>query len=138
MGRDSQTSRAVDAAKLLTEGFQQPIEAGVPIAELRPHGALPSGPRNMRNFLCTQEARAARYEPGAGQAVIKSPWLLTRSIDKSPLAVKLMGRSTRLTAISRIPFPTFRPFGVRSPAPVKKVELAPAPQVPLPTFRPSS
>ena len=138
LGRDSQTSRAVDAAKLLTEGFQLPIQAGKPIAQLKPEAPLPTGPRNMRNLLCTQEARAARYEPGAGQAVIKSPWLLARSIDKSPLAVKLMGRSTRLASIGRIPLPTFRPFGVRTPEPVKKVETTFRPQIPLPTFRPRS
>ena len=138
LGRDSQTSRVVDAAKLLTEGFQLPIQAGRPIAQLKPEAPLPTGPRNMRSLLCTQEARAARYEPGAGQAVIKSPWLLARSIDKSPLAVKLMGRSTRLASISRIPLPTFRPFGVRTPEPAEKVKTTFHPQIPLPTFRPRS
>ena len=138
LGRDSQTSRAVDAAKLITEGFQLPMQAGKPIDQFKPDGPIPSGPRNMRNFLCTQKARAARYEPGAGQAVIKSPWLLTRSIDKSPLTVRLMGRSTRLAAISRIPLPTFRPFGVRRPVPVKQLETSLRPRVPLPSFRPRS
>jgi len=140
LGRDSQTSRAVDAAKLITEGFQLPLQAGEPLAELKPQGPLPTGPRNMRNVLCTQEARAGRYEPGAGQAVIDSPWLLPRSIKKSPLTVKLLGRGTKLAALRRVPRPTFRPFTAALPV-VEKVSTeavvsSAAKQVPLPTFRP--
>ncbi len=108
LGRGSQTSRAVDAAKLMTEGFGLPNAAGVPIASFKPAGPVPSGPRNMRNILCTQEARAARYEPGAGQAVIKSPWLQQRQISRSPVKVSLLSGTAAQLAGARIPLPKFR------------------------------
>jgi D-alanyl-D-alanine carboxypeptidase len=146
LGRDSQTSRVVDAARLITEGFQQPLNAGQSIAKLQPIGAVPTGPRNMRNTLCTQEARAARYEPGAGQAVIDSPWLLKREITRSPIQVSLLGRSTALAALARIPLPDFRPSRPGDSVAVVKLEpIEPRaevvevskPRVPLPSFRPS-
>ena len=142
LGRDSQTSRAVDAAKLLTEGFQQPLNAGTAIPELKPKGAVPSGPRNMRPILCTKEARAARYEPGAGQAVIKSPWLEQRDVTQSPLVVTLLAPTQKPRQLRRIPMPRFRPEQV-----VSAVQQPPAPasstpvvirRVPLPSFRPQS
>ncbi len=140
LGRDSQTSRAVDAAKLITDGFQQPLQTGQLIGELKPGGGVPTGPRNMRSVLCTKEARAARYEPGAGQAVIKSPWLLPRSIERSPLTVSLLPRSSRPVALRRVPLPNFRPLNVAQPI-VKKangesIAKSTERQVPLPTFRP--
>ncbi|MEP0940787.1 MAG: D-alanyl-D-alanine carboxypeptidase family protein [Rhizobiaceae bacterium] len=144
MGRDSQTSRAVDAAKLMTEGFQQPLNAGQPIDKLQPGGAVPTGPRNMRNTICTQQARAARYEPGAGQAVIESPWLLKREITRSPLQVSLLGRATALAALARVPLPNFRPASAIQPTklepvePVAKVAEVGKSPIPLPSFRPSS
>lgn len=115
MGRDGQTSRAVDAAKLITEGFQSPLETGTPLADLKPDSAVPSSPTNMRSTLCTPEARAARYEPGAGAAVIDSPWLQDRKITQQPLRVVLGGTSGPSKApdprARRIPVPTFRPDG---------------------------
>lgn len=142
LGRDSQTSRAVDAAKYITEGFQQPVNAGEPLVQFKPDGAVPTGPRNMRNALCNQKARAARYEPGAGQAVIKSPWLLPRSIERSPLTVTLLGRSTRLATLRRLPLPKFRPFDAPPTTQAKVVtkiaKTASGRPVPLPTFRPNT
>jgi len=144
LGRDSQTSRAVDAAKFMTDGFQQPLQFGELIGQLKPRGTVPSGPRNMRSTLCTQKARAARYEPGAGQAVIKSPWLLPRSIERSPLTVSLLGRSTKLAALTRVPLPNFRRFNaIPSTSTPTKIEtqaiaVTSDPQIPLPTFRPKT
>ena len=144
LGRDSQTSRAVDAAKLLTEAFQQPLAAGQPINQLKPAGDVPTAPRNMRSVMCSQEARAARYEPGAGQAVIVSPWLLKREITRPPLQVSLLGQSTALAALARIPLPNFRPTVALQPIepvvnePVSEVAQTNGPRIPLPSFRPSS
>ena len=97
----------------------------------------------MRSVLCTQEARAARYEPGAGQAVIESPWLLKREITRSPLQVSLLGRSTALAALARIPLPNFRPVTKLRPIepvaeqPAAEVAEATKSRIPLPSFRPS-
>jgi len=113
LGRDGQTSRVVDAAKLITEGFQSPIETGTPLKDLKPVNAVPTSPANMRSVLCTAEARATRYEPGAGLAVIKSPWLQDRKKTAAALSVTLGGANGPTKAADpnarRVPIPTFRP-----------------------------
>ena len=143
LGRDSQTSRAVDAAELITKGFRQPMGSGSSLDQLTVNGPVPSGPRNMRGILCTKEARAKRYEPGAGLAVIKSPWLQTRIAGKHPLNVVLEKSTKASRRLKRIPLPTFRPAytpptvaTVVDTAPVNVSPVAVAAQTPLPTFRP--
>ena len=44
LGRDSQTSRAVDAARLIEEGFRQPSDHGTALAEIKPNNPVPTGP----------------------------------------------------------------------------------------------
>lgn len=159
LGRDGQTSRAVDAAKLIEEGFRQPVDSGTPLAALKPQGGVPSGPRNMRSVMCSEAARAARYEPGAGQAVIDSPWLQERKIAGSPLVVKLLDARTAAYAAARVTVPTFRPqFVSVADASIRTAEPAATPvasvekpaatitsvieasnrPVAVPTFRPAS
>ncbi|MGI9357436.1 MAG: D-alanyl-D-alanine carboxypeptidase family protein [Rhizobiaceae bacterium] len=145
LGRNSQTSRAVDAAKLITEGFQLPNAAGTPIAELKPGAAANATPRNMRPQMCSEAARAARYEPGAGQAVIDSPWLSAREIVRKPIKVTLGGASNALSP-ARIPLPSFRPEIRQTIAanatispPIKESSVQVSQQnIVLPTFRPGS
>lgn len=144
LGRDSQTSRAVDAAKLITEAFQMPLSAGTPISALEPETQPQRSPRNMRPVLCTAEARAARYEPGAGKAVIDSPWLQPRSISRQPVKVTLGGASGSVAApvppVNRVPVPSFRPAGLRLAAQTQiegVVRISRGPFT-LPTFRPGT
>ncbi len=146
LGRDSQTSRAVDAAKLITEGFQLPNDAGTPIRKLAQDASANRTPRNMRPLLCTAKARAARYEPGAGKAVIDSPWLTRREVVKKPIKVALGGTGSALPS-ARAPLPSFRPTIRQTIAP-DVAEAVPsetivqakavARNVVLPTFRPGS
>lgn len=158
LGRDGQTSRAVDAAKLITEGFQYPLTAGTPLAGLKPNGPVAGSPRNMRPLMCSEAARAARYEPGAGQAVIRSPWLQERKVQGKPLVVRLgTPGSGGIARLRSVPVPQFRPTRVAvapsietpvAPPPVGPAPVVPAPAVevvtqqaagiPLPTFRPRS
>ncbi len=115
LGRDGQTSRAVDAARLITQGFQRPFASGTPIERLAPNGPVAGAPRNMRATYCTPEASAARYDPGAGQAVIESQWLEPRTISRGPLVVTLEPPSTPPVRLDRIPLPTFRPETASAP-----------------------
>ena len=150
-GRDGQTSRAVDAAKLITEGFQLSLTYGTSINNLTANGPVRSTPTNMRPKVCTQEARAKRYDPGAGQAVIQSSWMQKRQITKKPLRVTLGGASgPSSTAIepivsARITTPVFRPNTVpntvaTSPAndntPIRGAIVASDNAIPVPKFRP--
>ena len=145
LGRDSQTSRAVDAAKLLSGGFEQPAGAGTPLSELRPTGETPAAPRNMRSVMCSEAARNARYEPGAGLAVIDSPWLQKRT--KQAIALRAPLASAAL--VVRVPLPVFRPdipsLGVdKTPDAAEPISVAErmSPRLPpgltVPTFRPAA
>jgi len=133
LGRNSQTDRVIAAAKQITGGFELPLDAGIAIANLKPDGNIPGTPRNMRTALCNQNARAKRYEPGAGQAIIKSPWLLARV--KQPVTVRT--RLAARSAISRIPIPAPRPY-YTSPAPIEGVVVSARKSITLPTFRPAT
>ncbi len=109
LGQSSQTARVTKAAKLITEGFQHPLETGTALQKLKPRGAVPAGPRNMRGTLCTPKARKDRYEPGAGLAIIKSPWLLKRQAKRPALKVVFGKFKKRMRTTAPIPLPTFRP-----------------------------
>ncbi|MFK7901675.1 MAG: D-alanyl-D-alanine carboxypeptidase family protein [Nitratireductor sp.] len=87
-GANSQTQRAVTAAKLLSAGFQQ--TSGTPLENFsRPSNVKP--PKNMRPILCTQEALKNTYNPNANNAVIKSAFLEPRKITQKPIPVRLGG-----------------------------------------------
>ncbi len=113
LGRDSQTDRAVSAARLLIESIA--VAANDNIYGNRPVGTKP---QNMRPVLCTQAARAARYEPGAGAAKIQSKYLQPRrktddilvvntgGIDGPPSEALLL---RKLTVKGKVPVPNKRP-----------------------------
>ena len=89
LGTNSQTRRAVLAAKLLNEAFGVPDRIIGNINSDNTHEI--AEPQNMRPVLCTKEARKNRYDPGAGKAVIKSPHLLVRKITQKPTTIKTGG-----------------------------------------------
>jgi len=140
LGRESQVDRAVSAAKLLTQGFQLPVGAGEAIDLLKPHSAVPKSARNMRSTLCTKKARAKRYEPGAGLAVVDSPWLGKRVITAKPLQIVLGEASgpslAHLAPPGRIAVPKPRPVFAAAKL-IDGVATAGTIGTPLPNFRPS-
>ncbi len=89
LGRFSQKVRVIDAARLISEGFQLPTDAGSPLEKLTPVGAVPAGARDMRQQICSREAREKRYEPAAGRAKIESPWLQERQKATKALQIVL-------------------------------------------------
>ena len=82
LGRSSQEDRAVSAAKLLIDGFPRTGRSSVFLPVVK--GVAPV---DMRPVLCTEEARAQRYDPGAGQAVLDSPYLNPRKESQKLLEV---------------------------------------------------
>lgn len=87
LGANSQTHRAVTAARLLSEAFEDPEKL---IGNILSNNIETSAKaENMRSRLCTPQARKIRYEPGAGKAVIKSAFLNTRKITHEPTLVTL-------------------------------------------------
>ncbi|MDJ0613643.1 MAG: D-alanyl-D-alanine carboxypeptidase family protein [Rhizobiaceae bacterium] len=113
LGRSSQTDRAVAAARLLTESFGKQGTGSVFLPVLR--GAPPV---NMRPILCTQEARAARYDPTPGNAVIKSEFLKPRAKSDKILSVRSGGvDASASSAFLNRQFASIRSVPVPEPKP---------------------
>lgn len=113
MGASSQTDRAVTTAQLLEKGFQA---AGSSQGNVLTDRAIEGAPpKNMRPILCTQEARASRYDPGAGQAKIKSPFLKSRTVSSNVLNIKTGGitapqsNGALLESLGKVAIPSPRP-----------------------------
>ena len=122
MGRSSQTDRAVTAAKLLLAG-------GSPLGSLYSAAQKGKAPRNMRSVLCTQKAREARYDPGAGQAVIKSKYLKPRVPSSNILKIKTGG--TKGVSMAQL-----NPVGFSVPVPKPSPRRARLRSMQLPKLKP--
>ena len=141
MGTSSQTERAVSAAHLLENGFQNDnTNLGNIYAAKPPRGA---NPKNMRPILCTEAARSARYDPGAGQAKIKSSHLYQRQISNKILNITTGGidgapSSASFATIGKVPIPTKRPNNQLNVGNIvlKTIGSAATGKIPLPTKRP--
>ncbi|HSO47990.1 MAG TPA: D-alanyl-D-alanine carboxypeptidase family protein [Rhizobiaceae bacterium] len=126
-GTNSQTDRAVEAAQLLLQGFEQ---QGGPSIETHVSGKPPVAPKSQRSKMCSEAALKARYDPAPGDVVIKSQILSPRTpgrpvavstggIDAPPSAAVLQAQSAadktaqasaaKSPAKGRIPIPTRRP-----------------------------
>lgn len=117
-GANSQTQRAVTAAKLLTAGFKSTNSTPI---EHYPRPNKIKGPTNMRSVICSEKAVKNRYNPAAQFAVIKSAFLQPRKTTKKPIKIKLGGidaepsiawidaQMARAFTPSKIPTPTPRP-----------------------------
>lgn len=116
LGRSSQTDRAVSAAKLLDAGFAGNYTASGNLSNGNPNNSQRAV--NMRPVLCTEKARANRYDPGAGQAKIKSNHLNPRKVSNNILNVRHGGvdapagqayLNAKLVVKSNVPTPTPSP-----------------------------
>jgi D-alanyl-D-alanine carboxypeptidase len=114
LGADSQTERAVTAARLLKVGFDQ--RQGQTMADLgKP--ANPVGPTDIRKDMCSEKARNTRYDPAPETAVINSPYLEERHTRGSPVLVNIGGIDgdpspawmARVFVLKQVPIPTKRP-----------------------------
>ena len=142
LGTSSQTERAVLTAKLLRQAFQKTGtgSAFLPVLEGAP-------PKNMRGLLCTEAARAARYDPSADNAVIDSPHLLPRKRSGKVLEITTGGvdappsdayLATILTASGSLVVPTRRPNFDPATGKIRLIAIGSANtgRLPLPTPRP--
>ena len=141
LGTVSQTQRAISAAHLLDNGFnsQSPSLGNIYTARQQT-GAKP---KNMRPILCTEQARANRYDPGAGQAKISSSHLYPRRISSKIINITTGGvdgpaSSASFKNITNIPVPIKRPKNQLDVGNVvlKTIGNASTGAIPLPTKRP--
>jgi D-alanyl-D-alanine carboxypeptidase len=118
LGAKSQVERAELAASLLQAGMKGKKTSST-LKSLKAYGANRNQLANIRGQICTQEARAARYDGRDvdGKIVLKSPYLksMTRNskIVSAPYtnasAVKKSG-GTKLSQLKNIPIPVPRPI----------------------------
>jgi D-alanyl-D-alanine carboxypeptidase len=123
-GTNSQTDRAVEAARLLLAGFER---QGGPPVETHLSGKPAVAPKSQRARMCSEAAIKARYDPAPGDVVINSPLLSARvpgtpvvistgGIDAPPSPAVLAAAAAASAAKAggqavkgRIPIPTRRP-----------------------------
>ena len=144
LGTSSQTDRAEKAAKLLTEGFDGKHTGSSSIYRDTIQGAEA---KNMRPILCTEKARAARYDPAGGKAVIKSEYLADELIEGKTLTIAVGGVDAEpsdayFTAAfklpKKVPIPQKNPGFELAEALVAISQVVQRPRgwVPVPTPRP--
>jgi D-alanyl-D-alanine carboxypeptidase len=118
-GTNSQTDRAVEAARLLMQGFER---EGGPAIETHLSGKPAVAPKSQRTRMCSEAALKARYDPAPGDVVINSPLLAPRQPGR-PVSVSTGGvdapASAAVIAVAQaspaktqkgtIPVPTRRP-----------------------------
>jgi len=118
-GTDSQTARAVEAARLLLQGFEK---SGGPSIETFVSARPPVPPRSQRATMCSEAALKARYDLMPGDMVINSA-LLSPRVPGAPVTVSTGGidappSSSAVAAQApsggkgpkgKIPIPTRRP-----------------------------
>lgn len=117
LGTSSQTNRALSAAHLLETGFNGAYSSSSN-GNIYNKVSRGANPVNMRPILCTKKVRSTRYDPGAGQAKIKSAHLNARSISNKIINIQTGGvnapastaaSKSALTINGEIPIPTKRP-----------------------------
>lgn len=152
MGTGSQKERGEISARLLEAGFADgPAAADAPTLDAVPGPADADGkPADLRDIVCTDEARAARWDGRDvdGNIIFDTPLIST--MDREPRAVQVglggaEGQSRTAivlggTAIDAYPVPASRPFrpSLASDAEMLRYGLRPGFDVPIPGQRPES
>lgn len=113
LGAKSQEERAELAAELLQAGFRGK-RTNKKLSTLQPYGATRNQLANIRNQICTKEARAARYDGRdvEGKMVLKSPYIT--AMRREPRVVSapyssVVVASSKLPKSRNVPIPAPRP-----------------------------
>ena len=116
LGAFSQKERAVEAARLLLDGFAA-TETG-PLIDAYTRTGAPVAPVSQRARICSESAYNQRDDPGAGMAVIDSPLLHPAREIGPPVTVSLGGIDAapseavliaRVVPSGNVPVPSIRP-----------------------------
>ncbi len=128
VGSETVDSRDEEAAAMLARGFTISKSGGPSLAELKPTGSEPKKPVNMREEICTKEARAARAKEEKerakaekeGKATPETVYLGEMTRERVLVKVSLGGATgpispaaAAIAAANRVyadvPIPTWRP-----------------------------
>lgn len=150
-GAASQEERAEESARLLHKALTTTALGKSTLQTLPPYGEGRDQLADISGYICTKEARAARYEGRdvEGKMVLNSPYLVPMTREPRLVQAPIGGPVASVEiALSRIPIPVPRPGGVLAgqvepfaasafTAPDKAAEVAPVRSgVPVPVPRP--
>ncbi|MBO6638416.1 MAG: D-alanyl-D-alanine carboxypeptidase [Roseitalea sp.] len=151
MGTESQKERAEKSATLLDQGFNgsAPSAGAVDLASV-PGTDADGVPADLRPVVCTEEARAARWDGRDVDGNIVFDTDLIGTMDREPRAARVgLGGAEGASmtaivlggaAIDAYPVPTPRPYrpSLASEAEMERYQLRPGFDVPVPASRPES
>jgi D-alanyl-D-alanine carboxypeptidase len=148
MGTESQKERAEKSATLLDQGFE--AVAGTVDLDSVPGTDADGVPADLRPVVCTEEARAARWDGRDVDGNIVFDTALIGTMDREPRAARVglggaEGASMTAivlggTAIDAYPVPAPRPYrpSLASESEMERYRLRPGFDVPVPASRPES
>ncbi|HMQ57807.1 MAG TPA: D-alanyl-D-alanine carboxypeptidase family protein [Rhizobiaceae bacterium] len=151
LGEESQKARAETAARLLTAGFAMPADAGEPVAALADAGGDAAQPvADMRGEVCTEKARAARWDGREieGYITFDTPDIVALKAPLPGVPVGLGGTEGQSAAAVMVSGQMVKSIPVPAPRPVREAitddedfsryALRPGFSVPAPGERPQA
>ncbi|WP_306025434.1 D-alanyl-D-alanine carboxypeptidase family protein [Oceaniradius stylonematis] len=149
MGTESQKERAEKSATLLQDGFSAEAATTVDLDSV-PGTDADGVPADLRPVVCTDEARAARWDGRDVDGNIVFDTALIGTMDREPRAARVgLGGAEGASmtaivlggaAIDAYPVPAPRPYrpSLASEAEMERYQLRPGFDVPVPASRPES
>ena len=150
LGATSQKTRAEKSVALLEKGFASPPQAGTTIADLPRPADASNQLANMRPTVCTEQARAQRWDGRQIEGYIKFNTPLITAMNRTPLAVRSglggadgVSKSAAMLNgkfVKAYPVPGTKPYRptLLEAGDAKRYGLRPGFEVPIPNLRPQS
>lgn len=117
LGAAKQEDRTVQAADLLTAGFNTRGGGGTTLANFAPYGSNNNQATDLRAQICNQQAMSDRWDGRdvEGRLKINSPYITAMTRDPVAVQVGLISQAPSLQAgnalhISQVPIPLQRPL----------------------------
>ncbi len=117
LGEESLGERADASADLLEKGFKKVFKTGPKLEDLRPYGASRNNVVDLRDQICTKEARKARAKKRDknGRMIIHSPYIKENGHKPKFVFAGLLAEAEPVASdggpnIHRVPIPTPRPL----------------------------
>lgn len=150
LGATSQKTRAEKSVSLLEQGFASSPQAGSPIAELSRPADASNQLANMRPTVCTEQARAQRWDGRQIEGYINFGTPLITALNRAPKALRSglggadgISRSAVMLNgkfVKAYPVPGTKPYRptLLEAGDAKRYGLRPGFDVPIPNIRPQN
>lgn len=150
LGATSQKTRAEKSVSLLEQGFASTPQAGSPIADLVRPADASNQLANMRPTVCTEQARAQRWDGRQIEGYINFSTPLITAMNRAPVALRSgLGGADGVSKtavmlngrfVKAYPVPGKKPYRptLLESGDAKRYGLRPGFDVPIPNIRPQS